>query len=102
MPNVYERISNLIIAKFKVMKVAIIFIGTNRYLDFLPRYYEHIEKHFLPKSEKVFLVFTDGEMEDLPDNIKVYNQKHLEWPYFISQLLFGDLGVCSNSLKIFI
>ena len=63
------------------MKVAIIFIGTNRYLDFLPRYYEHIEKHFLPKSEKVFLAFTDGEMEDLPDNIKVYNQKHLEWPY---------------------
>ena len=63
------------------MKVAITFIGTNRYLDFLPRYYEHIEKHFLPKSEKVFLVFTDGELGDTPDNIKVYHQEHLEWPY---------------------
>ena len=34
------------------MKVAITFIGTNKYLDFLPKYYENIEKYFLPNSEK--------------------------------------------------
>ena len=63
------------------MKVAIIFIGTNRYLDFLPSYYENIEKYFLPNSEKTIFAFTDGELDDTPDNIKVYHQEHLEWPY---------------------
>ena len=42
------------------MKVAIVFIGTGKYINFLPMYYENIEKHFLPNSEKTILVFTDG------------------------------------------
>ena len=40
------------------MKVAIAFIGTGKYLDFLPRYYENIKEYFLPNTEKTFLVFT--------------------------------------------
>jgi len=63
------------------MKVAITFIGTNKYLNFLPKYYENIEKYFLPNTEKVILAFTDGELNDTPDNLKVYPQEHLEWPY---------------------
>ena len=63
------------------MKVAIAFIGTGRYLNFLPQYYEHIEENFLPNTEKTILAFTDGEMEGLPDNVKVYPQEHLEWPF---------------------
>lgn len=63
------------------MKVAICFIGTGKYLNFLPKYYENIEKYFLPNTEKTFFVFTDGELNDLPDNIIPYYQPHLEWPY---------------------
>lgn len=63
------------------MKVAICFIGTGKYLNFLPKYYENIEKYFLPGSEKTFLVFTDGELDDTPDNIIQYKQEHLDWPY---------------------
>ena len=63
------------------MKVAITFIGTNKYLDFLPQYYENIEKYFLPNTEKVILAFTDGELNDTPDNLKVYHQEHLDWPF---------------------
>ena len=63
------------------MKVAISFIGTNRYLDYLPQYYENIEKYFLPNSEKTILAFSDGELNDTPDNLKVYHQEHLPWPY---------------------
>ena len=63
------------------MKVAITFIGTNRYLDYLPKYYENIEKYFLPNSEKTILAFTDGELNDTPDNLKVYHQEHLDWPF---------------------
>lgn len=64
-----------------LMKVAVCFIGTGKYLNFLPKYYENIEKYFLPKSEKIFLVFTDGELSTIPVNMHVYSQEHLEWPY---------------------
>ena len=64
-----------------MIKVAITFIGTNRYLNFLPKYYENIEKYFLPNTEKVILAFTDGELDETPDNLKVYHQEHLDWPY---------------------
>jgi hypothetical protein len=62
------------------MKVAICFIGTGKYLNFLPNYYENIQEYFLPNSEKTFLVFTDGE-GDFPEDVKVYKQEHLDWPY---------------------
>lgn len=62
------------------MKVAICFIGTGRYLNFLPKYYENIHEYFLPGLEKSFLVFTDGE-GDFPEDVKVYRQEHLEWPF---------------------
>lgn len=62
------------------MKVAICFIGTGKYLNFLPKYYENIHEYFLPGTEKTFLVFTDGE-GDFPEDVKVYAQNHLEWPY---------------------
>lgn len=62
------------------MKVVICFIGTGKYLNFLPKYYENIQEYFLPNSEKTLLVFTDGD-GDFPEDVKVYRQKHLEWPY---------------------
>jgi len=65
----------------KKNKVAICFIGTSKYLNFLPNYYENIEKYFLPNSEKTFLVFTDGELDGMPDNVVRYQQDHLEWPF---------------------
>ena len=63
------------------MKVAICFIGTGEYLNFLPKYYENIEKYFLPNSEKTILVFTDGQLDETPENVIPYYQEHLEWPY---------------------
>jgi hypothetical protein len=62
------------------MKVSICFIGTGKYLNFLPKYYQNIHQYFLPNVEKTFLVFTDGE-GDFPEDVKVYKQEHLEWPY---------------------
>ena len=72
------------------MKIAIIFIGTNKYLNFLPTYYENIEKYFLPNSEKTILAFTDGELNETPDNLRVYHQEHLDWPY-ITLKRFGTI-----------
>lgn len=62
------------------MKASIIFIGTGKYLNFLPNYYQNIHKHFLPNTEKKFLVFTDGQ-GDYPDDIISFHQEHLNWPF---------------------
>ena len=74
-PNVEKMIEN------KKNKVDNCFIGTGKYLNYLPNSYEHIEEHFLPESEKTFLVFTDGELDGMPDNVIRYQQDHLDWPF---------------------
>lgn len=63
------------------MKVAIIFIGTAKYIDFLPLYYQECEENFLVNTQKTYFVFTDGEIYDPPENVKIYYQEHLSWPY---------------------
>ena len=80
------------------MKVAIVFIGTGKYINFLPMYYEYIEKHFLPKSEKTILVFTDGELNETPDNVRVYHQEHLDWPY-ITLKRFGTINKARSAIE---
>jgi hypothetical protein len=64
-----------------LMRVAIIFIGTAKYIDFLPLYYEKCEENFLVNTEKTYFVFTDGEIPDPPENMRIYSQEHLPWPY---------------------
>ena len=41
------------------MKVAINFIGTDKYKDFFDGYYEGLQKNFLPNIEKHYFVYTD-------------------------------------------
>lgn len=63
------------------MKVAVVFIGTEKYLNFLPSWYESCETYLLPEVEKKYIIFTDGEVSEGPENAVVYKQPHLEWPY---------------------
>ena len=82
------------------MKVAVVFIGTSKYLNFLPRWYENCEKFFLTDVEKKYLVFTDGEIPEAPDNAVIYSQEHLDWPFItlyrfkMLNKSFGDLEDC--------
>lgn len=63
------------------MKVAIIFIGTNRYLNFLPKYYESCEQFLFTEEQKQYFVFTDGDLGgDIPDNITTITIPHKQWP----------------------
>jgi hypothetical protein len=79
-------------------KLAVAFIGTNKYLDFLPSWYESCEKYLAPGCEKRYLVFTDGELEGIPDNITPYYQEHLPWPY-ITLYRFGTLLKASEEIQ---
>ena len=64
-------------------KLAIIFIGTNKYLEFFPSYFNSCMDNLAPSSwvEKHFFVFSDGKVEgDLPDNITFVPTEHKPWP----------------------
>ena len=62
------------------MKLAVIFIGTEKYINFLPTWYESCEKYLTPNTQKTYFIFTDGKLEETPDNIIPYYQEHLPWP----------------------
>lgn len=82
------------------MKLSVIFIGTGSYLNFLPKWYEACEQYLVPSVKKQYYVFTDGEMSDVPDNVTLFHQEHLPWPY-ITLLRFNTIlnaeDVLSNS-----
>ena len=63
------------------MKLAVIFIGTGDYINFLPTWYESCEKYLVQKTKKQYFVFTDGELNGTPDNVIPYYQEHLPWPH---------------------
>ncbi len=62
------------------MKVAVTFWGTESYLNYLPEWYDRLEKYFLPGVEKHYFAFTDGELEGMPDNITVMEIPHYGFP----------------------
>jgi hypothetical protein len=62
------------------MKVSVVFIGTGNYLNFLPEWYNSCEEYLFPGVSKQYLIFTDGEIDDLPDNMTLCSQEHLSWP----------------------
>ena len=80
------------------MKVAVIFIGTDKYLKFLPTWYESCEEYLIPGVDKQYFVFTDGELEGTPDNMSVYSQEHLSWPY-ITLFRFGTILKAKQELE---
>lgn len=79
------------------MKLSVIFIGTGKYLNFLPNWYKSCEKYLIPSIDKEYHVFTDGELSNTPDNIILHYQEHLSWP-FITLLRFDTILKISDLL----
>jgi hypothetical protein len=82
------------------MKLAVIFVGTGKYLNFLPSWYESCEKYLIPDVDKKYFVFTDGELDGPPDNIIFHYQEHLPWPY-ITLLRWKVISQAKDSLSDF-
>jgi histo-blood group ABO system transferase len=61
------------------MKICILTIATNKYLQFVEKLYDDIAERFLPGSEINCLLFTDHEVET-SDNVKVHYIDHESWP----------------------
>ena len=62
------------------MKIGILTICTGKYTIFFDSLYESLEKHFLKGYEKTYYVFTDGEIRE-EDNVVRIEQTKLGWPY---------------------
>lgn len=61
------------------MKICILTIATGKYIQFVERLLDDIEKYFLTGHEIQCLLFTDHEVET-SDNVKVSQIEHRPWP----------------------
>jgi len=62
------------------MKICILTIATNKYIQFVERLLNNIEEHFLNGHEIECLLFTDHEIEESSDNVKISQIEHEPWP----------------------
>tara|TARA_Y100001937_G_scaffold45472_1_gene63877 strand:+ start:3977 stop:4693 length:717 start_codon:yes stop_codon:yes gene_type:complete len=62
------------------MKICIITIATNDYIQFLDKLLTDVENNFLDGHEFHCLLFTDHELEEVSDNVKVSYIQHKQWP----------------------
>lgn len=74
------------------MKIAICFIGTGKHLNFLPNYYDTINQYFIPECKKQFFIFTDGNLNNLPKNVTVFNVDYINSPYDNKDKMFKSIG----------
>ena len=82
----------------KLDNLAVVFIGTDKYLKFLPKWYQTCEEKLLPSVDKQYFVFTDGDLQGTPENISLYKQEHLPWP-FITLLRFSTILKAKEELS---
>lgn len=61
------------------MRICILTIATNKYIQFVERLYNNISENFLNGHEIECLLFTDHEVET-SDNVKVHQIEHEPWP----------------------
>ena len=65
--------------RYPKMKILILTIATNKYIQFVERLYDNIEDKFLNGHEIQGLLFTEHDVET-SDNIKVSQIDHEPWP----------------------
>ena len=62
------------------MKICVITIATGRYIQFVEKLLESIENNFLVDHDISCLLFTDNDLDEVSDNIKVSKIEHKTWP----------------------
>lgn len=63
------------------MKICILNIATNKYIQFVEPLLESVEKNFLNEHEISALVFTNHEIVESSDNVKISQIEHEAWPF---------------------
>ena len=77
-------------------------IATNKYIQFVEKLYSDISEKFLPGAEINCLLFTDHEIEEAGDNVRIHYIDHEQWPmptlkrynYFVKEKLHLEHDYC--------
>ena len=62
------------------MKICILNIATNKYIKFVEQLLDSIEENFLNGHDISALVFTNHEIEETSNNVKISQIEHEPWP----------------------
>jgi histo-blood group ABO system transferase len=62
------------------MKICILNIATNKYIQFVEQLLNSVEENFLNGHEISALVFTNHEIEEISENVKISQIDHEPWP----------------------
>ena len=62
------------------MKICLINIATNKYIDFIPQLWQSVNNNFLTEHEVESLLFTNNQMNPLTKNGKVAFVEHYPFP----------------------
>lgn len=62
------------------MKICILNIATNKYIQFVEQLLESVEENFLNGHDISALVFTNHEIEESSDNVRISQIEHEQWP----------------------
>lgn len=76
----YEHRFPSILPIFNKMKICILNIATNKYIHFVKPLLDSIESNFLVDHDISALVFTNHEIEECSDNVKISQIEHEPWP----------------------
>ncbi len=79
-------------------KVAILYIATGKYIIFWKKFYEAMEKYFLPRHEKTYFLFTDHDFMMVDKNVIKIHQDQLPWP-FVTLKRFHFFDAIKDQLK---
>lgn len=80
------------------MKVAVLYIGIGKYIDFWKGFYVSCEEHFLKNVRKDYFVFSDAEHIFAEDEVHKIFQEDLGWPgnslmrYTFFMKILSELG----------
>lgn len=62
------------------MKICILNIATNKYIQFVEQLLDSVEENFLNGHDISALVFTNHEILEVSDNVKISQIEHEPWP----------------------
>ena len=65
------------------MKICILNIATNKYIQFVEQLLESVEENFLNGHDISALVFTDHEIEEVSDNVKISQIDHEPYQFLL-------------------
>lgn len=77
---IYNSFCHTVVSQERALNIGLLVMATGKYTCFLEKLLTSADTYFLPNHNRVYFIFTDGEVPVL-DNVIRIEQKRLGWPY---------------------